>query len=106
MTRPAISSFQKHFYPAKLVLLEWLVKAINEQKKAELQDNILTLAMSCPVDQCNPEDCPLFKVRQMELTRRLRWFDTLSDDDLLYLNAYHFVCMKTKLESRKAGNCE
>jgi hypothetical protein len=78
------------------------VKVITEKKRTELQDNILTLAMSCPVDHCNPEDCPLFKVRQMELTHRLRWFDSLSDDELIYLNAYHFVCMKTKLDSRLA----
>ena len=77
------------------------MKALNEQKRAELLDNILNLAMSCPVDKCNPEDCPLYKVRQMEVAMRLRWFDNLTDEDLIYLSAYHQVCMRTKEELHK-----
>ena len=73
---------------------------LNEQKKSELRDNILSLAMACPVEHCNPEDCPLFKVRKLELKQRLKWFRDLSDEDLAYLNAYHFVCMKARLAAR------
>ena len=78
------------------------MSGLNEQKKSELRDNILSLAMTCPVEHCNPEDCPLFKVRKLELTWRLEWFRDLSDADLEYLNAYHFVCMKTRLSARLA----
>jgi len=75
---------------------------LTEQKKSELRDSILSLAMTCPVEHCNPEDCPLYQVRSLELTRRLDWFRALSDKDLVYLNAYHFVCMKTRLAAHLA----
>jgi hypothetical protein len=78
---------------------------MTEQKKIQLRDNILNLAMTCPVEHCNPEDCPLFKVRRLELSRRLEWFRDLSDDDLVYLNAYHFACMKTRLAARMVEIC-
>jgi hypothetical protein len=81
------------------------MNGFNEQKKSELRDNILTLAMTCPVERCNPEDCPLFKVRKLELARRLEWFRDLSDEDLVYLNAYHYVCMKTRLAAHLAEIC-
>jgi len=81
------------------------MNALDEQKKSELRDNILSLAMACPVDHCNPEDCPLFKVRQLELARRLEWFRGLSDDELVYLNVYHYVCMKTRLTAHIAEIC-
>jgi hypothetical protein len=81
------------------------MNALDEQKKSEMRDNILSLAMSCPVEHCNPEDCPLFKVRKLELTRRLEWFRQLSDEDLVYLNAYHFTCMKARLTAHLAEIC-
>lgn len=73
---------------------------ISKQKRSELQDNVLSLAMTCPMEQCNPSNCPLFQVRQMELRKRLQWFKALTDEDLAYLNAYHYVCMKIKLEAQ------
>lgn len=81
------------------------ISDITVQKRTELRDNVLRLAVACPVERCNPVDCPLFPVRQMELEPRLQWFGTLSDDDLIFLNAYHFVCMKTKLELLSREKC-
>lgn len=75
------------------------MNTMSEQKRSELLDNILDVVMNCPVDHCNPDDCPLFRVRQLDLASRLVWFKSLSDEDLAYLNAYHFVCMKTKLDA-------
>ena len=70
---------------------------ISQQKRSELRDHLLELAVTCPVEQCNPMDCPLQQVRRMDLGRRLEWFQSLSDEDLAYLNAYHYVCLKTRL---------
>lgn len=76
------------------------MKALSKQKRAELRDNVLSLAMNCPVDSCNPGECPLYHIRQLDLDSRLEWFKHLSDEELIYLNAYHYVCMKTKLEAK------
>ena len=29
--------------------------------------------------------------------QRLRWFDTLEQEDLMFLAAYHHICLHTKL---------
>ena len=79
---------------------------LNEQKRAELRDNVLSLAMSCPVNDCNPEECPLYHIRHLDLDERLEWFKNLSDEELIYLNAYHFVCMKTRLEPELTELCD
>jgi hypothetical protein len=81
------------------------LNTLTEQKRAELRDNILNLAMTCPMDHCNPTDCPLFHVRNLDLVSRLKWFRGLTDDDLIYLNTYHFICMKHKAETQLAEIC-
>jgi hypothetical protein len=80
--------------------------ALDEQKRAELRDNILSLAMSCPVAHCNPDDCPLYRIRQLELSSRLEWFRNLTDEELIYLNTYHFICMKTKADAQLVELCD
>ena len=87
----------------KVYLIALPVTTMDAQKRTELQDNILNLASNCPMEHCNPADCPLYNVRKMELPGRLEWLNALSDEDLIYLNSYHFVCTKTKLDSLKAG---
>lgn len=78
------------------------VKIFTEQVRSELRDTILDLAMNCPVEYCNPDDCPLFRVRQLDLPARLVWFRSLTDEDLAYLHAYHCVCMRNKLGLKPA----
>jgi hypothetical protein len=77
---------------------------MGEQPKTALRDNLLGLFKHCPVELSNPEDCPLFAVRKAGPTRRLRWFNDLTEDDLVYLNAYHNVCERIKIESRGGQN--
>lgn len=81
------------------------MKPINGQQRAEILDNVLSLAVGCPVDHCNPADCPLAEIRQLELGKRLEWLKSLSDDELVYLNSYHYICLKTKLEAHLLGTC-
>ncbi len=75
-----------------------------EKPKTALRDNLLSLVQQCPVEQANPDDCPLFAVRKAGPARRLRWFNDLTEDDLVYLNAYHCVCAQLKMESRHRQN--
>ena len=78
---------------------------IDEQKRSEMRDSILSLAMACPIDRCSAQDCPLFHIRQLDLPGRLEWFKSLTDEDLVYLNTYHCICMKTKAELHAAELC-
>jgi len=66
--------------------------------KDELRASLISLAKFCPVDECNPEDCPLFQVRKMKLAERLKWFDGLAQDDLTFIAVYHHICMSVKLK--------
>ncbi len=71
-----------------------------ENTKIALRDNILSLAVNCPVWRANPEDCPLYAIRRLELPQRLQWFNGLSNDDLIYLNAYHCLCAQLRMQAR------
>jgi len=77
---------------------------MTEPPKTALRDNLLSLAGNCPVERSNPEDCPLFAIRKLGPAKRLQWFNDLPKDDLAYLNAYHCVCARIKLESRRGKN--
>ena len=58
----------------------------------------MEVSETCPFHQRNPEDCPLFSIRNIATSRRLQWFKALSDEDLDYLASYHHVCLTHKLE--------
>jgi hypothetical protein len=75
------------------------MSSISHPRKEELRVNLLTLAEACPLDPCNPEDCPLFALRQMKPGERLQWFNALGEEDLEYLASYHHICLTTKLHS-------
>ena len=65
--------------------------------KDELRANLFSLAEACPVEGCNPQDCPLYLFRKLKRPQRLEWCNALSEDDLVYLATYHHICFKTKL---------
>ena len=71
----------------------------SEKAKAALRDSALSLTQHCPVDESNPDDCPLHGVRQLGPVRSCQWIRELSEDDLGYLNAYHNVCAAIKIEA-------
>ena len=62
----------------------------------QLRTGLLGVLNACPVDSCNPVECPLHCLRQMEYARRLQWLQALNRSDLEYLAAYHYVCLKLK----------
>jgi len=63
----------------------------------ELRASLSALMESCPVDRCNPMDCPLFALRELEPSEREQWFEALNEEDLKYLAAYHYVCRNLKV---------
>jgi hypothetical protein len=62
-----------------------------------LRAGLLGLVNVCPVEKCNPPDCPLFALRELDHRRRLEWFSALKEADLEYLAVYHYVCMNARL---------
>jgi hypothetical protein len=80
-----------------------VMSAIPHPQRNELRANLLALSEACPLDHCNPVDCPLFPLRQMKPGERLQWFHALDEADLVYLATYHHICLTTKVESRLAG---
>jgi hypothetical protein len=66
----------------------------------ELRASLLELINTCPVEQCNPADCPLFVLRNVDHRQRLHWFASLGKADLEYLAAYHYTCMNLRLGER------
>jgi hypothetical protein len=63
----------------------------------DLRASLLELLNACPVEHCNPPDCPLFLLRKMNPRQRLEWFLALDRADLEYLAAYHYACMNVRL---------
>ena len=61
----------------------------------------MELLDNCPAELCDPEDCPLYQVRQLNYPRRIEWFKALTTEDLEYLAAYHHVSMKLKLQAQQ-----
>ena len=72
----------------------------------ELLPTLLEVIDVCPVDRCNPADCPLHAVRKLTRRQRLLWFNSLTKTDLHYLAAYHKVCMGLKLAARPPAEPE
>lgn len=79
------------------------MNALSHFSVDELRASLVDLHEKCPVHQDNPEDCPLFPLRRLERSERLRWFNALSETDLGYLATYHCVCMNLKLQSSSDG---
>jgi hypothetical protein len=80
------------------------LKTASQRGKDELRANLISLAEACPVDECNPVDCPLYLLRKMKPKQRLQWFNALDEEDLLYLATYHHICMNIKVVLRSDEN--
>jgi hypothetical protein len=64
--------------------------------KDNLRANLCSLIEYCPAEKSNPQDCPLHLLRQIKRPQRVAWFQALPENDLVYLAAYHHVCLHTK----------
>jgi hypothetical protein len=81
------------------------MNSTEQQQINELRDNLVGLTEACPLEECNADDCPLRSVREMNPRERLHWINSLSLDDLIFLAAYHEVCLGTNLEMRLIQCC-
>jgi hypothetical protein len=79
-----------------------MAKSITRQSRSDLlRASLISLTERCPGVECNPEDCPLFRLRKMKPSARLQWFQALTEEDLDFLAAYHHVCMNVKLTENR-----
>jgi hypothetical protein len=76
-----------------------LKRGVTCGRQDTLRDQLSDLTLACPLHRDNPQDCPLFPLRNMPSKKRNQWFAALSDDDLAYLAAYHHVCLAVKLKT-------
>lgn len=79
-----------------------IASRIRSGKLSQARANVLKLSEACPFHVTNPEDCPLFELRNMKPAKRRQWVEALSESDLKYLASYHRVCIKIKAESGSA----
>lgn len=70
---------------------------MKSSQRDELWTSLISLAECCPVNEGNPEDCLLFRVRKMKPSARLNWLDGLAKDDLSFIAAYHHICLNVRL---------
>ena len=77
-----------------------VVGSMLREQKNKLRVSLMELNETCPFDNCNPKDCPLFPFRKMSRWRRFRWFRALPESDLVYLAVYHYACFATKVTPR------
>ena len=79
------------------------LKTASQRGENVLRADLLSLIKSCPVNENNPKDCPLYPLRMMKPRQRLQWFNTLNKADLVYLASYHHVCMNIRVALKSAG---
>ena len=85
-------------FPVK-AMIETSTTSATKLSGSKLRAELMKLVDACPVELCNPDDCPLHEVRQLNNHQRRQWFKALNLTELEYLASYHFVCMKLKLEA-------
>jgi len=63
----------------------------------KLRAEVISLGQFCPIDECNPEDCPLYDFRRLKHPEQMLWLNGLSQDELAYLIAYHQIYLNTQI---------
>jgi hypothetical protein len=51
--------------------------------------------LRCPVGD-NPEDCPLYSIRQWPIEERITWLKSKTDEEVVALYEQHMACLKKK----------
>ena len=65
----------------------------------DIRRKAISLTFCCPYDGCNPALCPLHEVRKLPYEERLEWCTLLNDEDLLYLDTYHSICLQNRADT-------
>ena len=61
-----------------------------------IKAHIFGLTMACPYTGDNPNDCPLFKIRQLPLSERGAWVEDLTEEECRSYYQYHTLCLSKK----------
>ena len=69
-------------------------KCSNEEARLRLKEAIARLEVECPLGPKNPAMCPLYRVRKRCPSTRMRWIESLKDEELEFLSNYHQICQK------------
>ena len=62
--------------------------------RAPFEAEAMRLILECPYRGDNPAFCPLNAVRKLDLWDRVKWVSCLTEEDLVYLSNYHWVCSR------------
>jgi len=65
-------------------------------RRSRLEKLAFLLSKTCPVEQSNPRNCPLFDLRPLAARERRAWIRRLTLDELEYLSTYHQLCAADK----------
>ena len=68
-----------------------------------LQEKLVALAVSCPLADDNPPDCPLHQLRLLSAREILDWLEGLSADEAQFILRYHECCLARQLEAQLFG---
>lgn len=81
------------------------VRKSSEDRLRQVNAQLAEFVKSCPVDERNPAECPLFKLRKQKAEKVAAWIEGLSLDEKEYLLLYHHCCLATKTQSGAACSC-
>lgn len=73
-------------------------KATPRTRGRWLDEQLRTVAVSCPYTKTNPADCPLFEVRKLPPSQLLEWLAGLKAEEKEYLMLYHECCLLVQWE--------
>src|SRR5688572_3471904 len=68
-----------------------------------LNEQLTTIAPTCPWTKRNPPECPLWGVRKLPTSAIAEWLHQLSAEEKEYLVLYHQCCLTIKWENATMG---
>jgi len=66
------------------------------KKKHQKAELFLILSEDCPFDKNNPSTCVLHQVRKKNQSKRMAWFDKLSEDAIRKFHTSCQLCWKKR----------
>lgn len=70
--------------------------AYRKHTKDATAARLIGLVMACPLQQDNPSDCPLHKIRQLPVKERFIWVKSRAQKEALEILRQHSICLRQK----------
>jgi hypothetical protein len=80
-----------------------IAKPVVGGKRSYLRAKLSVLPEICPHDEGRPCTCPLHAVRKTNVTKRMEWFDKLSDESVLNIYTFCRLCFETSGQEAKTA---